>query len=77
MSDKKYFSTPSEVHLELPTNLTVAIAYVETQLKSHNFQFNPPYPVKRFGNELIGLLRNSNWELTIVQDQDWQIKPIL
>mgnify|MGYP007122130066 CR=1 FL=1 len=77
MNEKKYFSTPDQVHLELPTNLTQAISYVELQLKSHNFKFNPPYSVKRFGGELIQLLRDSGWDLKIIQDQDWEIRPII
>lgn len=78
MSDKKnYFSTPAEVHLDLPTSLVQAISFVELQLKSHNFQFNPPYTVKRYGAQLVALLRDSGWQLTIIQDKDWEIRPLV
>lgn len=73
---KKYFSSPDEVNVELPTNIVIAIQYVEDQLKKHNFKFNPPYNIKRHGGSLVDLLKQSGWSLTIQHESDWEIKPL-
>lgn len=74
---KKYFVTPEQVHLELPSNLVLAIEYVNDQLRKHNFKFKPPYTVSRHGDQIRALMTESGWLLTIVPEQDWEIRPLV
>lgn len=77
MNESKIFPTPNEVHFGQFNRAQLnAVNYVKSQLVANNFEFNPPYDIKRHADVIAVLLPQSNWKFES-NPEGWKITPMI